>query len=137
LVATCIYLNILWLSTSITGIRQSWEVWVLAAAAILLFQIGGAIVDIKSDRVVGKITFAAWVGESWASRALSAVVAAKGVFLLAAFSALVPAGLNLLAVPFCLARPSLSGYHWSAVAYFNFVVIDWVALGLLAKQTVP
>lgn len=132
LVATWIYLNILWLSTTLTGSSQPLEVWLLAAGAILFFQVGGAIVDIRADRSVGKVTFAAWVGESWASRVLSALVAVKAAILVTAFSALLPAALNLIAVPFCLARPALGDYHWSGVAYANFVVIDWIALGLLA-----
>jgi 4-hydroxybenzoate polyprenyltransferase len=130
--ATWIYLNILWLSVEITGHRQTWAVWVIAAAAVLTFQIGGAIVDIKSDREVNKVTFAVAVGENWSSRALSAVVAVKAIVLVTVLAAPIAGLLNLVAIPACLAKPDLGKYHWAGTAYLYFLIVDWVTLGLLA-----
>ncbi len=130
--ATWIYLNILWLSVILTGLEQPWTVWALAAAAVLLFQIAGAIVDIGPDRRVGKLTFAAAVGERRAAQALAGVVAFKAVLLWAAFEAPVAATLNLAAIPVCLAKPSFPNGHWSGLVYVYFVVVDWTCLLLLA-----
>ena len=131
--ATWIYLNILWLSVAITGHRQAWAVWVLAAAAVLTLQIAGAIVDIESDRQVNKVTFAVAVGKSWASGALSAVVALKAILLVTAFSVPIGAFLNLAAIPVCLAKRNLGKYDRAGTAYLCFLIVDWVTLGLLAS----
>ncbi len=132
LTATWIYLNILWLGARTSGVEQHWTVWLLAGTAILIFQIAGAIVDLESDRVVRKITFAVAVGRKWASSALAAVAASKGILLLAGFGALVPAILNFAAIPLCLMKPtSLRQHHPSGVAYTYFVFADWVCLAIL------
>ena len=133
LTATWIYLNILWLGAMTSGIWPHWAVWVLAGTAILIFQIAGAIVDIEPDRLVRKITFAAAVGRRWAASTLAAVVASKGILLLAGFGALVPAVVNFAAIPLCLVKPArLRKHHPSGLAYAYFVVADWVCLAMLA-----
>ncbi len=135
LTATWIYLNILWLGGLTSGIWPHWAVWVLAGTAILIFQIAGAIVDIEPDRLVRKITFAVAVGRSWAASTLAAVVASKGILLLAGFGALVPAVVNFAAIPLCLLRPAwLRKHHPSGLAYAYFVIADWICLAMLAGQ---
>ncbi len=133
LTATWIYLNILWLGVLTSGLEPHWTVWLLAGTAILIFQIAGAIVDVEPDRVVRKITFAVAVGKRWASSALAAVVASKAILLLTSFEALVPAMLNVAAIPLCLLSPTaLRKLHPSGVAYTYFVIADWVCLAILA-----
>ena len=133
LTATWIYLNILWLGASLSGVWPHWAVWVLGGTAILVFQIAGAIVDIEPDRLVRKVTFAAAVGRRRAASTLAAVVASKGVLLLAGFGALVPAAVNFAAIPLCLLKPArLRKHHPSGLTYAYFVVADWVCLALLA-----
>lgn len=133
LTATWIYLNILWLAAMTSGIWPHWAVWVLGGTAILIFQIAGAIVDIEPDRLVRKITFAVAVGRRWAASTLAAVVASKGILLLAGFGALVPAVVNFAAIPLCLVKPArLRKHHPSGLAYAYFVVADWICLALLA-----
>ncbi len=133
LTATWIYLNILWLGVLTSGLQPHWTGWLLAGMAILVFQIAGAIVDIEPDRVVRKITFAAAVGKRWASSTLAAMVASKGILLLTSFNGLVPAVLNLAAIPLCLVSPNrLRKHHPSGLAYAYFVIIDWVCLAMLA-----
>ena len=133
LTATWIYLNILWLGALTSGIWPHWGVWVLGGTAILIFQIAGAIVDIEPDRLVRKITFAVAVGRRWAASTLAAVVASKGVVLLAGFGAWLPAAVNFAAIPLCLLAPArLRKHHPSGLAYAYFVVADWVCLAMLA-----
>lgn len=133
LTATWIYLNILWLGVLTSGIVPHWAVWVLGGTAILVFQIAGAIVDLEPDRVVRKITFAVAVGRRWAASTLAAVVASKGVLLLAGFGAWLPALVNFAAIPLCLLTPArLRKHHPSGLTYAYFVVADWLCLALLA-----
>lgn len=133
LTATWIYLNILWLGALISGVWPHWAVWVFGGTAILVFQIAGAIVDIEPDRLVRKITFAVAVGRRWAASTLAAVVASKGILLLAGFGALVPAIVTFAAIPLCLLRPAqLRRHHPSGLAYAYFVIADWVCLAMLA-----
>ena len=133
LTATWIYLNILWLGAMTSGIWPDVWVWVLGGTAILVFQIAGAIVDIEPDRLVRKITFAAAVGRRRAASTLAAVVASKGVLLLAGFGALLPAAVNFAAIPLCLLRPArLRKHHPSGLAYAYFVIADWLCLAWLA-----
>ena len=106
LTATWIYLNILWLGALCSGVWPHWVVWLFAGAAILVFQIAGAIVDIEPDRLVRKMTFAVAVGRRWAASMLAAVVASKGILLLASFGAIVPALVNFAAIPLCLLGPA-------------------------------
>jgi 4-hydroxybenzoate polyprenyltransferase len=134
LTATWIYLNILWLGALSSGIWPHWSVWVFAGAAVLVFQIAGAIVDIEPDRVVRKITFAVAVGRRWAASTLAAVVASKGILLLAGFGALAPAVVNFAAIPLCLLKPARLGkHHPSGLTYAYFVIADWVCLAMLAS----
>jgi 4-hydroxybenzoate polyprenyltransferase len=133
LTATWIYLNILWLGALTSGIWPHWAVWVFGGTAILVFQIAGAIVDIEPDRLVRKVTFAVAVGRRWAASTLAAVVASKGILLLAGFGAVVPALFNFAAIPLCLLRSARLGkHHPSGLTYAYFVVADWVCLAILA-----
>ena len=133
LTATGIYLSILWLGAQCSGVRPHWVAWLFAGAAILVFQIAGAIVDIEPDRLVRKVTFAVAVGRRWAASVLAAVVASKGILLLASFGAVVPALVNFAAIPLCLLGPArMRRFHPSGVAYTYFVVADWVCLAMLA-----
>lgn len=133
LTATWIYLNILWLGALMSGIWPHWAVWVFAGMAVLVFQIAGAIVDIEPDRVVRKVTFAVAVGRRWASSTLAAVVASKGILLLAGFGALVPAIVNFAAVPLVLLKPArLRKLQPSGLTYAYFVIADWLCLAMLA-----
>ncbi len=131
LTATWIYLNILWLGVLSSGLDLAPIFWVFAGAAILVFQIAGAIVDLVADRRVGKLTFAATVGERWAARTLAAVVSLKAILLLVLLAP-VSAALNLAALPLCLAKPALGWAHWAGLAYLYFVIADWLSLAFLA-----
>lgn len=131
LTATGIYLAILWLGALCSGIWPHPVVWWFAGAAILVFQIAGAIVDLVADRRVGKLTFAATVGERWAARTLAAVVSLKAILLLVLLAP-VSAALNLAALPLCLAKPALGWAHWAGLAYLYFVIADWLSLVFLA-----
>ena len=132
LTATAIYLAILWLAVQVTGIAVAWPVWALAAAAVLVFQIAGAIVDLRADRRVGKRTLAVAVGERWASRVLAAVLVAKAALLLVAFDSPPAALVTCALVPLCLARPALPRGDWAGLSYVYFVVVDWLCLAILA-----
>lgn len=133
LTATWIYLNILWLGALTSGIWPHWAVWVLAGMAVMVFQLAGALVDIEPDRLVRKVTFAVAVGRRWAASTLAAVVASKGILLLAGFGALVPAVVNFAAIPLCLVGPGrLRRHHPSGLTYAYFVVADWICLVILA-----
>ncbi len=131
LTALWIYINILWLSVLLSGIELSWPAWALAAAAILAFQVAGAIVDIPADRRTGKRTLAAVLGERRAALALAGIVVIKAALLGAGLQAPLAALLNLAAVPPCLARPAFARIHWSGLLYVYFVLVDWICLGLL------
>ncbi|MDX1502853.1 MAG: UbiA family prenyltransferase [Thermoanaerobaculia bacterium] len=130
--ATGIYLCILWLGAEMAGVALSWPVWVLAAAAILVFQIAGAIVDLPADRAVGKRTFAVAAGETVAAAALAAAVLVKAVVFWGHLAAPPPALINGAAAPLLLARPSPPVGNWAGATYVYFAIADWACLALLA-----